>query len=407
LQLFRPEAMRGQDRLHGDVVLVPPVSWQLLGGFLLAAVLAAAAFLATAHYSKTTTVAGRLTGDRGIIRAVPARAGIVAELLVSEGQQVAAGTPLARIAIATEDGGASLERRRAASVAERDALLRAREPAVGRVAAAEIQALRARIAGDRDEIAGLSAQIAEQRELVRSAAAELDRARQVAARGFVSGHDVLVREELLATRRQGLSRLEQELGTRRARIEAGRAELARAEGRLALERSELAGERAALAGAAAADENASSVIVTAAEAGTVTGILVNRGDPVSPDRPILSIVPQATRLRARLELPPAAAGLIEPGQSVRIAVDAFPYATYGTVEARIVSLSEATVPVPGADGAASEAFLVDASLDAQAIEAFGRARALRPGMTVTARIATRSRSLLEWLFEPLYAVSRR
>ena len=123
------------------------------------------------------------------------------------------------------------------------------------------------------------------------------------------------------------------------------ADLTRLESELALQRVDLAGERAALAGAAAADENASRLILTAAEAGTVTGILVNRGDAVAPDRPLLSIVPRGTRLRAHLEIPPAATGLVAPGQEMRIAVDAFPYATYGTVEARIDTVSAATVPV--------------------------------------------------------------
>ena len=132
MQLFRPEAMRGQDRLHGDVVLVPPVSWQVLGGFLLASIAAAALFLATAQYGKVTTVTGRLTGDRGVLRAVPTRAGIVEQVLVREGQQVEAGAPLVRIAIATRDGAASLEERRSASIAQRDTMLRAREPEVAR-----------------------------------------------------------------------------------------------------------------------------------------------------------------------------------------------------------------------------------------------------------------------------------
>ena len=407
MQLFRPEAMRGQDRLHGDVVLVPPVSWQLLGGFLLLSIIAAAAFLATARYSKVTTVSGRLTGDRGVVRAVPARAGLVEQVFVREGQQVEAGTPLVRIAIATPGSAASLEERRAASIAQREALLRARGPDVARVSAAAAAALRAEIVGARGEAASLAAQIAQQRELVRSAETELARARRVAARGFVSQRDVLVREELLATRRQGLSRLEQEHGGRRARIAAAEAELMRIEGELALERGDLATQRAALAGAAAADENASSILVTAAEAGTVTGILVNRGDAVSPDRPILTIVPRGTRLQADLELPPTATGLIAPGQEVRIAVDAFPYATYGTVEATVGSVSGATVPVTRPDGVAAEAFLVRATLRSQSVEAFGRQQPLRPGMTVSARITTRSRSLLEWLFEPLYAVRRR
>jgi membrane fusion protein len=398
--------MRGQDRLHGDVVLVPPVSWQLLGGFLLAALALAALFLATATYSKTTPVTGRLTGDRGIVRAVPARAGVVEEVFVREGQQVAAGAPLLRIRIAAE-AGAALETRRAASIAEREAILRAREPDMLRATRAEAQALSARIEGDRAEVSGLSAQIAQQQDLVRSAETELERARRVAARGFVSQHDILQREELLATRRQGLSRLEQELGTRRAAIASGTADLRRMESELALQRADVAGQRAELAGAAAADENASTLLVTAAEAGTVTGILVHRGDAVSPDRAMLSIVPAGTRLHARIEVPPAAAGSIEPGQTIRVAVDAFPYATYGTVEARVASVSEAAISVQRPDGAAAEAFLVDAALGGDAIRAFGRDQRLRPGMTISARITTRKRSLAELLFEPLYAVAAR
>ena len=407
MELFRREALRGQDRLHGDVVLVPPVSWQLLGGFLLATVLIAAAFLATASYSKTTQVTGRLTGDKGIVRAVPARAGIVQAILVREGQQVAAGTPLARIAIVTPDGQASLEARRSEAIARRDAILTSREPDVMRSAEAQVAGLAAQIGGDRAESANLAAQIDEQRALVRSAEQDLERARVVAARGFLSGNDILRREELLATRRQGLSRLEQELSARRARIESAEAELARARSELALQRSDLASARAELAGAAAADENASVIVVTAAEAGTVTAIVSHPGDSAAPDRPILSIVPAGTRLQASIEVPPAAAGFLEPGQTLRVAVDAFPYQTYGTVDARIDSVSQATVPVTGRDGAAGEAFLVRASLRAQAVSAFGRAQPLRPGMTVSARITTRSRSLAEWLFEPLFAVSRR
>lgn len=250
MQLFRPEALRGQDRLHGDVVLVPPVSWQLLGAFLLAAVMAAAAFLASASYAKVTIVPGSLVGDRGIVHVAPARPGIVAQLLVREGEQVAAGQPLARIAAA-----------------------------------------------------------------------------------------------------------------------GGRA-----------------------------DESA--IVLTAVEAGTVTGIQAGSGDAVAPDRPILAIVPHGSRLQARLAVPPTAAGFIEAGQTVRIAVDAFPFATHGTVAARIDSVSAAAVPL---GGGRDEAFLARATLEQDSIRAFGRARPLRPGMTVSARITTRSRSLVELLFEPFYA----
>ena len=70
-------------------------------------------------------------------------------------------------------------------------------------------------------------------------------------------------------------------------------------------------------------------------------------------------------------------------------------------------MSMAAVPVVDADGSARQVFLVRAALEAESVRAFGQARPLRPGMTVTARVTTRSRSLAEWLFEPLYAVRRR
>lgn len=408
MQLFRPEALRGQDRLHGDVVLVPPVSWQVMGWFLLGTLIVTGLFLATARYARVTPVSGTIAGDRGVVRAIPVRAGIVAEILVREGQQVSAGTPLARILVATPDGQDSLEARRAEAIARREQILRSSEPEAARATAARIEALRAQIRGEESELEGLSDQIAEQRNLVGSAETELERARGVAARGFVSRRDVLQREEILATRRQALSRLEQETGSRTARIASLRAELARAESEFALERAELSGRRAALAGEAAAGENASSFLVTAAASGTVTGIVAHRGDAVSPDRPILTIVPAGTRLTARLNVPPSAAGFVEPGQTVRLAVDAFPYQTYGTVTGRVDFVSAATVPVPLPDGSGTtEAFLVQATLDRRSVEAFGREHPLRPGMTVDARIATRSRSLAEWLFEPLYAVARR
>ncbi|HYG29042.1 MAG TPA: HlyD family efflux transporter periplasmic adaptor subunit [Allosphingosinicella sp.] len=249
MQLFRPEALRGQDRLHGDVVLVPPVSWQLIGAFLLAAVLAAAAFIASASYAKVTIAHGRLVTDRAVVGVGSLWAGTISEILVREGDEVAAGQPLARIAVAGDAGN----------------------------------------------------------------------------------------------------------------------------------------------------------LVTASEAGTVTAIEAAPGDAVPLERPIFFIVQGGGGLRARLAVPPAAAGFIEPGQTVRIAVDAFPFATHGTIEGRIDSISSAAVPLAGSAG---EVFVALATLRQDSIRAFGRERPLRPGMTVRARITTRSRSLAELLFEPFYAAAQ-
>lgn len=407
MQLFRGEAMRGQDRLHGEVVLVAPLSWQILGIFLLVVVLATGIFLASASYGKVTILRGEVTGNRGVVRAVAPRDGILLEVLVQEGQRVRAGAPVARISVSTTDGEATLQERRAAAIARQDRLLRQVAPEIDQSLRSRIGGLRAQVAGDRSEIASIAAQIREQRELVRSAVDDLANARVVAQRGFVSAREMLQREELVATRRQGLSRLEQELSVRQTRISVAEAELVRAEAESALQSADVARARAELSGVAAADENAQTLVVTAAQSGIVTGVAVHPGDAVSRSSHILSIIPDGTRLEARIQVPPEAAGLIEAGQPVRIAVDAFPYQTYGTVDASVDSMSMAAVPVARPDGSSGQVFIVRARLHSDVLRAYGEPRPLRPGMTFTARVTTRTRSLAEWLFEPLFAVGRR
>jgi hypothetical protein len=87
MELFRREALDGQDRLHGDIVFVPQISWRMLAAFFAASLAVAALFLLTAHYRPATPVAGRLADDAGTLTAefvVPARSA----------QGVAPGDPL-------------------------------------------------------------------------------------------------------------------------------------------------------------------------------------------------------------------------------------------------------------------------------------------------------------------------
>src|SRR5205085_4443767 len=109
---------------------------------------------------------------------------------------------------------------------------------------------------------------------------------------------------------------------------------------------------------------------------------------------------------AELYIPTTAAGFIAPGQEVRLSIGAFNYQTFGTVEARILTVSRAAVTQPGAQGPVP-VYLVTAAIGKPWIMAFGQKQPLLPGMTLSARIITEKRSLIKWLFEPLFAVGRR
>ena len=67
MELFRREALDGQDRLHGDIVFVPQISWRMLCAFFLAALALAALYLFSARYRPATPVAGRLDGRAGAL----------------------------------------------------------------------------------------------------------------------------------------------------------------------------------------------------------------------------------------------------------------------------------------------------------------------------------------------------
>ncbi|MDB5423533.1 MAG: secretion protein HlyD family protein [Phenylobacterium sp.] len=403
MPLFRPQALRGQDTLHGEVSLAPPVSWQALGVFMLGSLAVAVAFMAFAGYAKVTAVKGVVTGDRGVVRIAPTRAGVLDQVFVREGQSVAAGAPLACIAVATSTDEGALQTRRAAALgAQREALAR-RLATVEQDGSQHLASLASQIAGERAQIAGLTEQIVQEKALIRAAEEDLESIRPVARQGFVAKRVLREREEQVALRKQTLSRLSQDVDARRTAIAVAQANIVRTRAATAGQASQIAETRASLEGEAAGEDLLSGVVLRAPVAGVVTAVTAHAGDPTTPGAAVMTLVPKGTRLEAALSVPPSAAGLLELQQPVRIAVDAFPYQVYGALDGKVTSISRAAAPASGGQG---EAFLVRATLP-PTVFAYGAARELRPGMTLTARIRTRPRSLLAWIFDPVLAVQRR
>jgi membrane fusion protein len=403
MPLFRPESLRGQDTLHGEVSLVPPVSWQALGVFLLASVLAGVVFMASAGYAKVTVVKGVVSGDKGLVRISATRVGVLDQVYVREGQTVAAGAPLARIAMSTSTDQGALQARRAQGLASQADAQVKRLAATQQARDEQLSSLQSQAAGARAQIAGLRDQIAQEKALIRSAEEDLESIRVVAHQGFVTKRDLREREEQVALRKQTLSRLEQEVGTDLTAIRMAEANMARVRAESAGQANQIAEARAGLEREAAGEDLLTEVVLRAPMAGVVTAVTAHPGDPSVAGAPVMTLVPTGTRLEATLNVPPSAAGLLELNQPVRLAVDAFPYQVFGALNGTVTAISRAAAPASGGQG---EAFLVRTTLPATVL-AYGAQRPLRPGMTLTARIRTRPRSLLAWIFDPVLAVRQR
>lgn len=407
--LFREEVLEQRaDRLHGDVSIAVPVSWQVIGFALLAGLAAALVLLFTASYARVETVTGAIVLDKGVAPIIPTRPGILTALAAREGQRVRAGEPLVQIR-SEEDmaGGRTAPRRVVEALAQQDRLLASRNASLTDAAAAERSRLSAELGGLGQEIASLGSQIRSQQRLVEVAENEFRQAQGVAGKGFISRRELEVRESALLGRRQQLSQLEQALAQKRSDLAQTERSIEQAGASADAQTAEVLSSRAGLSQQRAQAEAAQGYTLTSPFAGNVTAMTARLGQPVDQRQPLMVIVPVEATPRAELHVPTSAAGFLAIGQEVRLAVDAFPYQQFGIATARIAEISAVAIPKAQADGRIVPVYLVTAKLDRTWVTAFGRRQPLLPGMTLTARIITEKQSLLRWLFEPLFAVTNR
>ena len=407
--LFRSQASTyGADRLIGDIGIVVPVRWKSIGFFLFSIVSVGLVFISSANYARVETVLGTIKPDTGVVPTLATRAGVISELSVKDGQVISIGATLATIR-AEEDGasplapGALVE----AAIARQDASLAMQLDASFATAEAQIAQLAAQRGGLMAEIEQLRLQKEAQAGLITTAEEDLRRATEIAANGFVSKRDLQVREEALLSRQQGMAQLNQALAAKRAALAENVRSSAVISAQARSQSASLEVNRAQVAQQAASASASRAYVLRASVAGRVTALTARVGQPVSPGVQLMSIVPTSSQLTAELAVPSAAIGFVKPGQDVRLALDAFPYQRFGTVKGRIRTVPASTVNTQSPNGSIVPVYPVIVDIESPQVSAYGRDEPLVAGMNLTARIITEKQSLLEWLFEPLFAVRQR
>ena len=407
--LFRSEVLnQKKDRLSGEVSIAVPMPWQIIGYLIFGSVAIALIFLSLASYSRVETVTGIVVPDQGVASIIPTRGGTITEIMVEDGDRVEEGTTLLAIR-AEEDSASGLSAAALTqqAIARQDASLAAQFAASQRSAAAQRSQIAVQAAGLRSEIDQLTMQITLQEDLVKSAQVNLDQAQSVAARGFISQVDLQSRQDTLSSRRQQLAQLQQALTSRRATLAEISSSSANIAAQAESQAANIAASRAQLAQQDAGNEGARSYALSAPITGKVTALTMRNGQRVTAQSQVMAIVPEGSTLRAELNVPSQAIGFVKEGQEVRIAIDAFPYQRFGTISGIVRTVASSGLSQQVAGGAVVSVYPVVVELEEAAISAFGREEALVPGMTLSARIVTEKQTLVEWLFEPLFAVQKR
>jgi membrane fusion protein len=153
--------------------------------------------------------------------------------------------------------------------------------------------------------------------------------------------------------------------------------------------------------------------ISAPKAGFVTFSGLVAGRTLVPDDVALVISTGKTGvLRAALCIPSRRRGFVREGQIVRLKFDAFPYAKFGSYEARIDSISRTTVRSAmspagaSAPGSHDGDYMAWATLKGDKFNFERQQFDILPGMTATASIVIERRTIAEWVLAPLFRMLR-
>jgi HlyD family type I secretion membrane fusion protein len=354
--------------------------------------------------------------------------GIVAAVLVLEGETVEAGQPLLRmndVAVRAELDQArlrleflQLQAQRLAAAAEGDTrgmpplpagtfLLpqRAALEAKLRALADRRTVLREQVAQRRSDLATLAGQAVALEQQVALHARELETREDLARSGLTTRLAVLEARRLLMGASAERDRLRgQHAAAQRALAEAearvtemqsAAADEARQEAaRVALEIAETAEAARRL------EERAERSLLRAPIAGILRGLAVHRpGTVLQPGALVAEIMPSDAALVADVRLAPRDIGFIALGQPVHVKVEAFDYARFGAIGGRVERISAGTF----LDEQRQPHYRARIVLEQQHVGHDARHARLTAGMTVQADITTGTKTVLQYLLKPIYS----
>ncbi len=397
---------------------------------VMALLLGFGAWAAITRLPEITVATGQVTTEEPLAVVQHLEGGIVEAVLVSDGDQVREGQPLLRLASATAQAEFERLRARDAALGFREAHLRALldgtalmlagdDPAFAALAQDQRAAHEERLRHRDDRLSVLSQAIAQRRAERQALAAQEDGVKRQLS---LHANELALRESLLA---QGLTTRIAVLETRRAFLAASaeserlaamamaaeNAE-AEAEARLAEAMSALREEAARDLGRVAAErlevaeamreawERIGRLAVLSPVGGVVKGLQVKRaGAVVPPGAPLLEIVPAGATLLVEARLSPRDIGFVSVGQPVRVKVDAYDYARFGTVDGTIVQIAAGTA----LDADNQPFYAARIALASAHVGRDASVNRLLPGMTVRGDVVTGGKTLLAYLMKPVHA----
>lgn len=410
--LFRQEAIDAQrTKLLGEVSIARPVPWWVFTLLACAFAVALVLFVFLAESTRRERVDGFLALDSGAARLIAPEPGILVELAVREGDEVAEGALIARLSLErTLGAGASPGELIERELQQRISSLAREIEQERRLAEQQAATTRMRIAKLDDELRQFDAELKTQATRVAAARADLQRAQDLQKAGFYSESRISEQRNALLDQQGRLQSLTRERAASERELSLARAELPTIETRAQQAADRLARAKSEVQQGIVQEQARRETQLRAPFAGTVTNIAPARGDSLAAEAPIATIVPRGSGLHAQLLVPTRAIGFVQPGHEVVLRYDAFPFQRFGHYRGSVAAISRTVWSQGERLGPLTvrePVYRIDVRLERQSVNAGGQEFVLRPGMLVNADLLLERRTVFEWIFEPVLELRER
>lgn len=429
---FAPGLLRIQER--------PPAPFAgVLLMILLLLFMCVLAWAALAQLDVVASAPGKLVPQTYLKIVQPPEQGIVREILVTEGQQVAKGDVLIRMDAVM--AGADVRSLSFEADEKRLALRRIAAQLEGvplRAEAGDRPDLLARVAGQyQANVQAYQNAMAQERAVLEKARHDLAAAQQIKTkieevlphyRNQDNAYTQLVNEGFMgriiaADKQRERVEKEQDLLTQAHNIKSSQSLIEQSERKIAqitadyrralqAERVEASAQREKLTQELTKQEHRHQLLeLRAPHAGMIKDLATHTvGTVAAPGTILMTVVPKDDPLIAEVFVTNEDVGFVRPGQDVRVKLAAFQFNKYGMLDGKVRQVSpdatEGRDQGASADGGRRPAqapltYRTIVDLGSQELLSESVRHALAAGMQVTAEIHLGTRSILEYLFSPL------
>jgi membrane fusion protein, adhesin transport system len=360
--------------------------------FLILLVAAALSWAATSHLEEITKGNARIipTSREQLVQSL--EGGIVAEIMVKEGQVVDKGQPLVRIDATKAKSAFAEGRTKAIGLKASAARLRAEARGTPLEFPADVSSDTEVTRNERNTYNTKKIAL-DQSVITLKSSRDLIK-RELAITEPMVDKGLVAEVEVLRMRRQ-VNDLDLQIQERTNKYRSDAAtELAKVE-------SELGQTSDALTARA---DQVKRTIIGASVRGTVKNIKINTvGGVVQPGQDIMEIVPLEEQLLVEAKIRPHEVAFLRPGLPATIKISAYDYAIYGGLLGHVELISPDTMK----EERKSEDdtyYRVLVRTDSSTLKSDGKALAIMPGMTATVEIKTGEKTVLDYLLKPVLKV---